>query len=195
MISRLRSTCGCRLGRLTFFVRLTVRRETLSKLLVLLGVSSSPALADGIDLVPYLTRVGGHKSALMVAALITVVMIFNYLLNLLVIALPSRKASPHTFRKLVYETIGITLIGQIADRVGAFLAILSVDLLIQFFNLHGEKWALPLILINFFFPAVVIFFVVFFFTSHRWLVPRAIAITISIVAAFVTNPSWALLLF
>ncbi|HNX31261.1 MAG TPA: hypothetical protein PKM35_06615 [Holophaga sp.] len=131
----------------------------------------------------------------MVAALITVVMIFNYLLNLLVIALPSRKASPHTFRKLVYETIGITLIGQIADRVGAFLAILSVDLLIQFFNLHGEKWALPLILINFFFPAVVIFFVVFFFTSHRWLVPRAIAITISIVAAFVTNPSWALLLF
>jgi hypothetical protein len=172
-----------------------MRRKTLFKLFVISGAIASPVLADGVDLVPYLTRVGGHKSALVVTLLIIVAMMFNYFLNLLVIALPSRKETPHTFRRLAYEIIGITLIGQLADRLGALLAFLSIDPLIRIFNLHGEKWALPLILINFFFPAVVIFFVVFFFTSHRWLVPKAAAITISAVAAFVTNPSWALLIF
>src|SRR5437773_2037076 len=91
----------------------------------LLSLFPVVALADGIDLVPYFTRVGFHNSVLVVCLLIVLFMVVNYLLNFIFIGFPAMRLGNADVRIVTRDLIFLTLAGQIADRLGALLAAFS----------------------------------------------------------------------
>ena len=164
-------------------------------LIVLCGVLASvPANADGIDLIPWLTRVYSPVASVpVIALLVAVLMVVNYALNLLVIGLPAVKVGPPSGRQVAISLLWLTLFGQVADRVGAFLA-LSVSLPIaDALNLKGEgNWVVPLFGASFVFSGLAVGALAFYFLRWRWKVAKRPSWIISVASAVLTNPTWAL---
>jgi hypothetical protein len=84
------------------------------------------AFADGIDLVPYLARIGHGHSTAGVIGLVILWMLVNYALNFVVIGLPAVKIGPAAIRTVASGMVLLTLLGQVADRLGAMLAVMAM---------------------------------------------------------------------
>src|SRR5262249_4562811 len=123
--------------------------------LSIVGLIAPPAYADGVDLVSYFTRVArGTHSAYYIAATIVALMAANYVLNFVVIGLPAVRFGSVPVAPAASGLIALTLLGQVADRVGAlFAALLALPVTAIFsaiFGLSGEgAWFVPLLLLNF----------------------------------------------
>lgn len=153
-----------------------------------------PALgyADGIDLIAYFSRTPCENAlgALPVAALL---MLANYGLNYVAIGVPVLKISQRPARQVSRDLIWLTLLGQIADRLGAVLAGLLTTPVMNMFGLKGEgAWAAPLLGMNFFFSAISIAIIVFAFAWRKWELPLRHSAWVSIAAGLVTNPAWSM---
>lgn len=153
------------------------------------------ARADGIDILPFLTRVGGWRFHPVISvALVVGLMLVNYLLNVMVIGLPSARASQTRPKKFARDLIGFTLLAQIADRVGAFAALMLGFFIIGVLGIKGEsgiaKGALLAIVLNFVFSGLAIGFLALWYLRRRWGIPERPARVIAIAAGVITNPVW-----
>jgi len=152
------------------------------------------ALADGIDLVAYFSRTPCENIvlAIPIAALL---MLLNYGLNYLVIGLPARRLGSLPVRQVLRSLIWLTLLGQVADRIGAFLAILLADPMTSVLGLEGEVIWLVIWAFNFIFSAIGIALLAFVFARFVWRLSVANSLVISSAAGILTNPAWAMALW
>jgi hypothetical protein len=155
------------------------------------------ACADGFDAVWFMTRVGEWEahpgwSAAMLAAL----MAANYFLNLVIVGLPAALTLKVPVTTLLPGLIGFTLLGQVADRIGAVAALAMALPIADSFGVNGER-SLALgflagIGLNFLFSGLAVGLLALWFLQRRWGVSRTPARAIAVVAAVVTNPAWAM---
>lgn len=175
-------------SRATYLYRLVI-------CLAMLVFLSTNVRADGIDLVPFLTRVGGWQVHPVVSVgLVIGLMLVNYLVNLPVIAVPAGRLSEIKFRVLARDLIGFTFLAQIADRVAAVAGLFVGLFIIDRSGVHGEEGLLKGFLLgialNFFFAGLAIGFVALRYLRHRWGISKRPAIVIAIAAGVLTNPAW-----
>ncbi|SRR6266404_3868258 len=180
-------------SRATYLYRLVIS-------LAMLVFLSTNARADGVDLVPFLTRVGGWKVHPVVSiGLVIGLMLVNYLLNLAVIAVPAARVSEIKFRALARDLIGFTFLAQIADRVAAVAGLFVGLFIIDRSGVRGEEGLLKGFLLgialNFVFAGVAIGFLALRYLSHRWRISKRPAIVIAIAAGLFTNPAWLMAVY
>ncbi|HXU36778.1 MAG TPA: hypothetical protein VN937_10485 [Blastocatellia bacterium] len=180
-------------SRATYLYRLVI-------CLAMLVFLSTNARADGIDLVPFLTRVGGWRVHPVVSVgLVIGLMLVNYLVNLAVIAVPAARVSEIKFRTLARDLIGFTFLAQIADRVAAVAGLFIGLFIIDRSGVHGEEGLLKGFLVgialNFVFAGVAIGFLAFRYLGHRWGILKRPAIVIAIAAGVFTNPAWLMAVY
>jgi hypothetical protein len=184
-VSRLPSALRARVGYLWRLV---------ACLGLLLGLSTV-ARADGIDIVPFLTRVGGWRDhPLTSVALVVGLMLVNYLVNVAVIGIPSAKTSQTKLRVFARDLIGFTLLAQIADRLAAIAGLLVGLFIIDLIGISGEqgllKGALLGLALNFVFAGLAIGFLALWYVRRRWGISKRPARIIAIAAGVITNPAW-----
>lgn len=165
--------------------------------LAMLVFFSTNARADGIDIVPFLTRVGGWRDhPLTSVALVVGLMLVNYLVNVAVIGIPSAKASQTKLRVFARDLIGFTLLAQIADRLAAIAGLLVGLFIIDLIGISGEqgllKGALLGLALNFIFAGLAIGFLALWYVRRRWGISKRPARVIAIAAGVITNPAWLL---
>jgi|GEM_PF-3028442 len=158
---------------------------------------STNARADGIDVVPFLTRVGGwHVHPAISVGLMIGLMLVNYLVNVAVIGIPSAKASQTKLRVFARDLIGFTLLAQIADRLAAIAGLLVGLFIIDLIAIRGEqgllKGALLGLALNFVFAGLAIGFLALWYARRRWGISKRPSRVIAIAAGVITNPSWLL---
>jgi hypothetical protein len=163
-------------------------------------VFALPAYADGLDLA-YFTRIEGEHSTMGIIGLMILLMIANYALNFLVIGLPALKAGPTTIRSVSFGLVLLTLLGQVADRLGAILAfivvlpgILNPPLTNPWAFLGPLAFLGPwsLLCLNFLFSGIAVGGLAFYFLRRWWHVASRPAWIIAVGAAILTNPTWVL---
>jgi hypothetical protein len=150
------------------------------------------ALADGIDLVVYFSRTPCENLAVAIPVVV-LLMLVNYGLNFLVIGLPARRLGSLPFRQVTRSLIWLTLLGQVADRIGAILAGLLAGLAAGALGLKGEgAWVAPLLTLNFVFSGISVGILAFVFTRRFWGLRLKHSLWISTAAGILTNPAWAM---
>ena len=161
---------------------------------VIIASSVAPAQADGVDIVPYLTRVGWAQSTLGIIASVLGLMVINYVLNLVVIGWPAIHFGHIDIGRVTRGLVALTLLGQVADRLGALLASpITVLTLVVTHHTEGEGvWFLPLLAFNFVLSGIAILMLVLYFLRRRWHVARGLSWSIGLAAAVLTNPAWAI---
>jgi hypothetical protein len=186
-----RSYIGTQLRR-SALLRVAFLPRLVIWIAILLCISTT-ARADGIDVIPFMFRVGGVHPAIAVAIVIGA-MLVNYLLNVVVIGLPAARAAQTGSWRFARDLIGFTLLAQIADRIGAFVALMLGFLIVSVLGIPGEagiaKGALFSIVLNFVFSGLAIGFLAMWYLSRRWGILQRPARVIAIAAAVITNPVW-----
>ena len=156
-----------------------------------------PAMADGIHTVAYFTRIGiSEDSIISIVGKVALLMLANYALNLVVIGFPAIKFGAVNGRRVAIGLVGLTLLGQIADRLGALVAGMLAGPVAGILGLSGEGfWFWPLIGLNFFFSGIAVGVLAFYFLRRRWRVGKGLSWAIAGTAAILTNPAWAMCLW
>jgi len=169
-------------------------------LLVFLGIVlvPVPASADVIALTPY-------AAARVDLTLLT--MLANYALNLLVLGVPGIRRGTVTVGKVIRGTVWLTLLGQVADWLGALFALIAMDRIgfsqwrvvqrgDESTPMFREMFARPLpsewwrlIGFNFLFTGITVGALALLFL-RRWGVPKDTAGVMAGLAALLTNPTW-----
>ena len=170
-------------------------RRVLS--LALFAAVWSPVVcyADGIDVVRYFTRVGRHDSVFVIAGLIVLLMVVNFLLNFLFIGLPAMGFGKIAFKAMAQHMIAVTLLGQIADRVGAYLATLGAEPVADWFGIKGEgSWYMPLVVLNYLFSGLAIAVLTLCFCRLKWKLAGLKSLVVVASATVFTNPAYLMIL-
>lgn len=150
------------------------------------------AFADSIDIGAYLTRVNtkGHSLPAMGGLLLLAI---DYLWNLLIIGRPAMRVCAASRARILIGLVVVTLLGQIADRLGAVMAAITADPIARgLLRLGAEGWALYWLVGNIIYSGIAIALLVWFFVRKRWLGSKRTALILAIVAAFLANPAIAL---
>ena len=162
-----------------------------------LMLAASTVKADGLDL-DYFTKVDSSiHSSKYIWAIVIDLMLINYLLNLIVIGLPVILKRFASKRKVLFGLIGLTLLGQIADKVGGLFAV-NVALFIHSYTVERDSMSTSTamaveVAANFLFSGVAISILVFV-TLRLWSVPRPASYKIAVAAGVITNPAWSILI-
>ncbi len=89
--------------------------------------------------------------------------------------------------------VGLTVLGQVADRVGAICAGLIVEPVVRLLGLVGEAaWAAPLLIMNFLFSGIAVGILALYFLRRRWRLSSRLGWGIATAAAVLTNPAWVI---
>jgi hypothetical protein len=153
----------------------------------------APVMADGLDVVAYLTRVPPVGSKPGTIGIVAAMMVVNYALNFLVIGLPAIRVAFVRLHLVCTGLVVLTLLGQLADRVGALAAVLLAQPVADLLGLTGEgAWAWPLLGLNFLFSGVAVGVLAFYFLRRRWKVAGRASWVVAGAAAVFTNPAWAI---
>jgi hypothetical protein len=155
----------------------------------------STALADGIDILWFFTRVGGWKeSPWRAVGILTTLIAVDYGLNVLVIGLPAwRSGVP--LRRAALDLLSLTLVAQVADRAGTVaysLTSYALDRLGLITVRDLGLWVVGILLATFITSGVLLWFLAKFFCSRRWNLPQRQSNRIATAAAVITNPAWAI---
>jgi hypothetical protein len=143
------------------------------------------ARADGIDIAQWLLQLPQGDGPGATIALLVLLLAIDYGLNFLVIGWPMKAWSGLPLGKVAKELVWYTLCAQLADRVGALLAIPAAIALAPMFDTHG--FVAPLLLASVL-VAIGIGFVVLAFARRRWGLSRGRAWTLSVAGAILTHP-------
>jgi hypothetical protein len=160
---------------------------------VLVALLCEPAFADSIDLASYLARLPvRHYSGPHIVAGLLALMVINYAVNYLVIGLPAICFARADRRAVTVGLIWLTLLGQIADRVGALVALfLFAPPLARMLGIRSVgAWMLGLLAMNFLCSAIAVGALALYFLRRRWKVRPGLAWGIAVTAAVLTNPVW-----
>jgi hypothetical protein len=158
---------------------------------------SFDARADGIDIAWFLTRVGGwQRSPGRAVILVFVLAAVDYALNWIVIGLSAKKMGA-PFRRVSSDLVGLTVLGQVADRLGMVLCsfgAIGLTLLLERAHLvKGDLGLLVLVtvLFDFVISGTFVYFLVRYYVCRRWTRTRKAGVIIGLLAAIFTNPAWA----
>jgi hypothetical protein len=130
-------------------------------------------------------------------------MVVNYLLNLAVIGLPAILLGSAESRAVSLDLVFLTLLGQVADKIGAFLAFfLSIPInaaLDKFIHsdvpgLGAPAFMYAILASNLICSAIAVGLLALWFLRKRWSIARPLSCKIALAAAVLTNPAWSLLL-
>ena len=189
------------------------RRRIANLSVAILIVLSVSAYGDGINLDYFVRFPVGEHSLTYVWSMIIVLMAANYALNFLVIGWPAIRIGSISVRKVSLGLIILTLLGQIADRIGAFLALIALSPFLRQFKRFGDQLHLPTkdvrlgqwlwehpwfwghlwLMFNLIFSGLAVALLTWLFL-RRWSVPQSLRWKITVAAAIFTNPAWALAL-
>jgi hypothetical protein len=165
------------------YSRVFLARAGLRSALVatLLCFVPAPLFADGLDL-GWLLRVPMMEfhSAAYITAVILAVMFANYILNFLVIGVPAILWGGALVQPVAIGLIVLTILGQVADRLGAGLGLLSGIVV----NNMPVIWISNLI-----YSGIAIFLLARWFLK-RWSVSHTARWKIALAAGIITNPCW-----
>ena len=147
-----------------------------------------------MDLWAVFTRVGNWREApLRTVALLSVLLLINYAVNLAVLGVPALSSGVPIARS-AKDLIGFTLIAQVADRLGVVAGFALATALGFLFK--GEAglalWVLTGLILNFVMCGVAIGFLAYHYLKRRWAVPTPKSRWVALAAGFVTNPSWVM---
>ncbi len=149
-------------------------------------------MADGIDVVAYFSRTP-YGNLFFALPVVAVLMLVNYGLNFLVIGLPARRLGSLPVGQILRSLVWLTLLGQIADRIGAIFAELLTGIILFLLQIQREgAWVVPLLTLNFVFSAISVAILAFVFTRRMWGLSLRHSVWISTGAAILTNPAWAM---
>lgn len=162
-------------------------------------VTPPTASADGFDVVWLMTRVGGWSIHPVLSATIVVgLMLINYLLNLVVIGMPSAQALHVKVGAFSKDIAVYTLLAQLADRACAVGGFALSFLIIALAGPEGEQGLkvgfLVGVALNFVFSSVSVGLLALWYLRRRWGVEGP-ATAIALRAAVITNPAWAMILW
>lgn len=192
----------------------TSRRLLFSRVAICIGIwflLCLSAYGDGISLDYFMRFRTYRESATYIWSMVFVLMLANYALNFLVIGWPAIRVSPATPRRIAIGLIVLTVLGQVADRLGAFVTLIVLaplgrayeDYIVR--HIRGESpgafgtWLSQhmwlgehaSLILNFFFSGAAVALLTWVFL-RRWSVSRSIAWKITLAAAVFTNPAWAI---
>ena len=150
-------------------------------LFLMIVLTSNSAMADGLDLAYFTWVDPPHGTITEVVGFMILLMFINYILNFAVIGVPAVKFGPTPVRSVSIGMIWLTMIGQIADRLGAILA-----------DVVGFPWhsIYASFAGHFLSCGITVGALALYFLRRRWLVPVKPAWIIAGIAAVITNPSW-----
>jgi hypothetical protein len=164
---------------------------------------SQSARADGLNSSYFVRFDSLDHSWTYFWTVLTAIMIVNYTLNVAVIGVPAiLRASAHA-KSVALGLIILTMLGQIADRIGAFAAVfVSMPIAAIFSALfpspsHGldsPAFLYSLFAANLICSGIAVGALAFWFMRKRWSVPKALSWKIALAAAVLTNPAWVLLI-
>jgi hypothetical protein len=157
-------------------------------------VGGSTARADGLDVTTYLSRVPGwHRAPLQALFLLCVLMALNYLLNLLVLGVPAIKMGAKA-GSVALGLVTFTLLGQVADRIGAVVGPLVGGAIVWALHVGGRKslgygFSIGFFL-NFILSGVVIGLLAQWYLRRRWALEGHRVAVLSVITGVLTNPLW-----
>lgn len=156
------------------------------------------ARADGIDVVWLVTRVGGWSAHPILSAVIMIgLMLINYLLNVVVIGMPSARSLHIKLGALLRDLAVFTLLAQTADRVGAVTGFLISFFFIDRAGLGAEQalkvGSLLGVALNFILSGLGVGLLALWYLRRRWGVEKRRAMAIMAGAVLITNPAWVML--
>jgi hypothetical protein len=126
--------------------------------------------------------------------LLTALVALDYLLNVVVIAVPAWRSGA-SLRSATRDMLGFTLIAQVADRVG-MVACTVVGYCVHFIPgvvMHDlGLFVVSVLAGNFLTSGALIWFLARYYCARRWALPKRRSTIIATVASILTNPAWAI---
>ena len=178
------------------------RRKLICEIAMLCFAFACPAArADGLDSSYFVRFDSLDHSWAYFWIVLTAIMVANYVLNFAVIGLPAiLRGSVHA-KTVAWSLVILTILGQVADRIGAFAAIfvsvpiwaiISALFPSQSHGLGSPGFACSLFAGNLICSGIAVGALAFFFLRKRWLLSKALSWKIALAAAVLTNPAWIL---
>src|ERR1700690_4199092 len=154
----------------------------------------SPAHADNFDVGWFFTRVGGwRESPVRAIVMLGLLMLANYVLNVIVIGLPAYKMGA-PLRKVTWDLGGLTILGQVCDRAGALLG--GLVGVLAAFQVSGEEGLGRMvgvgILSSFVLSGTAVGLLTYYYLRKRWKLVGGWTTVVAIASAVLTNPAWAM---
>jgi hypothetical protein len=168
--------------------------------IVLLAVAS--AYADGLNSSYFVRFDSDDHSWTYFWTVVTLIMLVNYALNFIVIGAPAVWKASSSVKTISMGLVVLTILGQVADRIGAFAAIFLAMPLAALFNvlirssvpgLENPAFGYGIFTANLLCSGIAVGFLAWWFLRKRWSVPQSLSWKIALAAAFLTNPAWVLL--
>lgn len=163
--------------------------------LLILAVALLPAVAraDAFDIGGFVLRYRGDNAFPVILLKCAGLLALNYAANLIVVGLPAVLWQRRGKGTVARDLIWLTLLGQVADRVGAVAALVVV------FCCEGvlrslEEAAIAAVIATFVASAVAVYLLTFHFAHRRWKIEKRPASYISTATAILCNPAWSLFL-
>jgi hypothetical protein len=161
----------------------------------ILAVALLPAVAraDALDVGGFVLRYRGDNAFPVILLKCAGLLVLNYAANLVVIGLPAILWQRRAKGTVAKDLIWLTLLGQVADRIGA-VAALVVVLCCGGVPLSLEEAAIAAVIATFVVSAVAVYLLTFHFAHRRWKIEKRPGSYISTATAILCNPAWSLFL-
>jgi hypothetical protein len=161
-------------------IALHSRAAALFGFTLVLMLTSALARADGLDVGFFFWKTGFPENTSIAAKIgvILLMVVLDYVWNAGVIGLAASRLGKQPLRKILKDLVPLTILGQVADRVGAGAA-----LLIGFL----APGLVPVTV--FVAPGVAIAALVFLFGKKSWNLANKQALGLGLVAGVATNPA------
>jgi hypothetical protein len=149
------------------------------------------ARADGIDLGSWILQLPSLWSSGAVFGFVLLFLAIDYGLNLLVIGWPAKRWTGRSLGKIARDLVPYTIWAQLADRLGALLAIPATAALEPLLDKHSEGYFVtPLLVSKVVLSAIAIGFVIWRFARKRWELSRRRSWILCVAGSMLTNPGW-----
>lgn len=148
-------------------------------------------LAETADATNFILRSSGEDISKAIVLFAVIILVY-YVVNFIVLGSIVLKFGNLGVKKLSISLVWLTLLGQVADRLGALLAIQAAFVVATTFPAYSTRvaWAIPLVGFNFLFSGIAIGALVFFFSERYWQLSRIESVIAAFIAAIMTNPAW-----
>jgi hypothetical protein len=167
------------------------------------GASAPLVRADGLSSSYFVRFDSPDHSWTYFWTVLTIIMIANYALNFAVIGAPAILRAHAPPKSVALGLIILTILGQVADRIGAFAAVfvsvpiaavLSPMFSSESHGLDTPAFIYSLVAANLICSGIAVGALAIWFLRKRWSVPKALSWKIALAAALLTNPAWVLLI-
>jgi hypothetical protein len=179
-------------------------RKRISAIAIFCVAACSPSAdADGLNSSYFVRFDSLDHSWTYFWTVLTVIMIVNYALNFAVIGAPAILWTSARAKSVALGLIILTMLGQVADRIGAYAAVFLSMPIAGIFSalfpsqsdgLDSPAFIYSLFAGNLICSGIAVGALAIWFLRKRWSAPKALSWKIALAAAVLTNPAWVLLI-